>query len=265
MPKHQQSKFHRFALLAIIGLLLAVPEIIRSFPDFSKSYIWLGVLLMLVLLIVFAGHMVTGVWRGALVNERNRISLSQIQLVLWTVLVLATFLTGAFINLTLVGYDKPPLDIEIPASLWVLMGISTTSLIGSPLLASRKKAQNAPVQEEAQAMNRLVDQGREASTLDTAGRLLANDHPTDALWSDLFEADEVSRAGRLDMSKIQMTFFTLIVALVYGTTLSNEISTLLAKEGFTAFPALHESMVALLGISHAGYLTSKAVPERENI
>jgi len=202
------------------------------------------------------------VWRGALINDRNRLSLSQIQLILWTILVLATFLTGAFANIA-VG-DPNPLSIKVEPSLWLLMGISTTSLIGSPLLASRKKAQSADAEEEARAMNKLADQGHDASNLETEGRLLANAYLTDARWSDIFEADELSRAGRLDMSKIQMTFFTLIVALVYGTVLASNISQL-GENGFHDFPAVSDSMVALLGISHAGFLTSKAVPERENI
>ncbi len=260
MTAHQQSRFHGIALLVIIGVLIFMPRMLAG--ELSNSRAWLSVVLMLVIFTVVAGHWVTGVWRGAFINDRNRLSLSQLQLILWTIIVLATFLTGAFTNLAIA--DPKPLNIEVPEALWMLMGISTVSLIGSPLLASRKKAQQASPEEEAKAMNEMADRGRDASALDTAGRLLSNAKITDARWSDIFEADEVSRAGRLDMSKIQMTFFTLIVALVYASALASKINGLDA-EGFHDFPAISESMIALLGISHAGFLTSKAVPERENV
>ncbi len=259
MKTHKPSFFHGLTIAGILVLLIAVPSMIKT--DLSNtSTIWLGVVLLLVVFIAVAGHLVTGLWRGALINERNRLSLSRIQLITWTILVLATFLTGAFINLSIT--DPGPLAITVPSSLWMLMGISTVSLVGSPLIDSRKKSEDAGPEEEARAMNKLADQGRNASILDTSGRLLANAFPKEARWADIFEADEVSRAGRLDMSKIQMTFFTLIVALVYGTMLASAIGAL-GENGFHDFPAVSESMVALLGISHAGYLTSKAVPERE--
>jgi hypothetical protein len=100
--------------------------------------------------------------------------------------------------------------------------------------------------------------------LDTNGRLLANKKPTDARWSEIFEAEEISRAGRLDMSKVQMTYFTLILALVYGVSIANAFGTI-ADTGFHAFPVMDKSMIALFSISHVGYLTGKAVPERDNI
>lgn len=275
MATHKQSIFYGFGLLLIISVFVAVPYLMKS--DMSNvSNWWLGIVLMLMVFILVAGKGVTGVWRGAFINDLNRMSLSQIQLILWTILVLATYMTGAFANLTL-GVSNP-LEIKIEESIWMLMGISTTTLIGSPLLASRKKAQSKTDIEEALAMNKLADQGRDASKLDTEGRLLSNSNLSDAHWSDIFEAEEISRAGRLDMSKIQMFFFTLIVAIVYGSVLAGEMGPSLAScepgvakclpklaQGFHAFPALSESMVALLGISHAGYLASKAVPEREGV
>lgn len=61
------------------------------------------------------------------------------------------------------------------------------------------------------------------------------------------------------MSKVQMFFFTIIIILAYAAALGTMFGTA-RPTGIDAFPALNESVVALLGISQAGYLTYKAVP-----
>jgi len=63
------------------------------------------------------------------------------------------------------------------------------------------------------------------------------------------------------MAKIQMFFLTLIIAFSYAVLLFNMINTTTADILRTAspfnFPALSDSLVALLGISSAGYLANK--------
>ena len=58
-----------------------------------------------------------------------------------------------------------------------------------------------------------------------------------------------------------MFYFTLILVLAYavalGTTFAGE------AEKIAEFPALGPGMVALLGISHAGYLVHKAIPHSD--
>jgi hypothetical protein len=59
------------------------------------------------------------------------------------------------------------------------------------------------------------------------------------------------------MGKIQMFYFTLIIVFAYAAALG---SLLVHPNGKIAgFPALGNDVVALLGISHATYLTTKAV------
>jgi hypothetical protein len=260
MQKTKATWFHGFALLLVVVVLWALQFAIGK--ALTPTAVWFVTFVALFLFALIAGHWVTGVWRGVFINERNRISLSQTQIVLWTILVLTTLFAGALFNLA--SADAEPLKIAVPKELWILMGISTTSLVGSPLLSGRKKAQSATVEEEAAAMDRLADKGRDAASLNTVGRLLANDVPTDARWSDLFESEEVTRAGQSDVTKIQMTFFTLVIAVVYGNALAGDVGAPGAA-GFHDFPAISDSMIALLGISHAGYLAGKVVPEREDL
>lgn len=55
-----------------------------------------------------------------------------------------------------------------------------------------------------------------------------------------------------------MFYFTRILVLAYAVSLGTLM--LATTPTITALPALDDSAVALLGISHAGYLTNKAIP-----
>lgn len=150
------------ALIAAIGLigLLAPPPL--------RVSAWLGILALLVLLVLVIAHGVTGRWQGTLVDGRNKMSLSRLQLALWTLLVLSGFLAAALSNIR--AGQAAPLAIAIPAELWLLLGISVTSLVGSPLILNRKHAD----EPRAEVARRLV------------GQVAVNDSPEDARWSDLF-------------------------------------------------------------------------------
>jgi hypothetical protein len=52
-------------------------------------------------------------------------------------------------------------------------------------------------------------------------------------------------------------FFTLIVVFAYAAAVG---AMLYGARAVSSLPDLSTGMVALLGISHAGYLTAKAVP-----
>lgn len=58
-----------------------------------------------------------------------------------------------------------------------------------------------------------------------------------------------------------MFFFTIVLALAYSVTIGTiflETSVRIYK-----FPELDPAMITLLGISHAGYLTNKAISRSE--
>src|SRR5690242_9175502 len=97
-------------------------------------------MVLMALFTTIAGHGVVGLWHGVLIDERNRLSLSRLQMVLWTIIVLSGFLIAALWNISR-GVDAP-LEINVPKELWLLMGISVTSLVGSPLILSTKTAES---------------------------------------------------------------------------------------------------------------------------
>jgi hypothetical protein len=255
MTDKKWTGLHTGGLLAIT---IVIGLIGYLFPPIARGWAWLGTLILLALFAAVVGHGITGLWRGLLIDERNKMSLSRLQMILWTIIVLSGFLIAGLLNVR-IGQDKP-LSISIPVELWILMGISTTSLVGSPLILSNKKNKPINEQEKNRTFALMERQGVDANRLANKGQVVVNNLPEDAQLSDLFKGDEIGNAAQVDMAKIQMFYFTLIIVLVYAIALCKLLA------GGTAihfFPPLDESMVALLGISHAGYLTSKATTHSE--
>ena len=261
-PQHPQptwTGWHTFGLLVIIVLIVLAALLI---PSRFRLWSWLITLLFLTAFATVAGQGVTGLWRGLLIDERNKISLSRLQITLWTVVVLSGFMTAALSNIA--AGDATPLSIAIPGSLWMLMGISTTSLVGSPLIKGTKTAKPANPEETSQTVTLLAKQmgvATVAGRVTNKGQTIVNTSLEDAQWSDLFKGEETGNAAHLDLGKIQMLYFTLILVLVYAVFLGSVFAGAAAK--IDAFPALDQGTVALLGISHAGYLTHKAIPHSQ--
>jgi hypothetical protein len=244
---------HSIGLFAIV---IAIVLIGLLAPNNLRLWAWLATLLLFGLFTVIAGKGITGLWRGALIDERNKVSLSRFQLVVWTFVVLSAYLTAALRNLS-AGYADP-LSIAIPEDLWLLIGISTTSLVASPLLKSNKTSSQPDPTEKARTIRLLTTQGTDASRVDTQGVLVVNTTPEQAQWADLFKGEETGNAALLDIAKIQMFYFTIVIVLTYAVALGTALRQSTGQ--LSAFPDLDRGMIALLGISHAGYLTSKAVP-----
>ena len=76
--------------------------------------------------------------------------------------------------------------------------------------------------------------------------------------ADLFQGDEIGNAAHLDLGKVQMFFFTLVMVFTYAAALAHTFFNV--SSGITELPALDQGMVTLLGISHADFLANKAIP-----
>jgi hypothetical protein len=110
---------------------------------------------------------------------------------------------------------------------------------------------------EALTFEQLSKQGVDVNIIDTDGLIVENRDAAQTRWSDLFRGEETTNAAQLDLDKVQMFYFTVILLVVYGVTLGSGLA---QGQVITSFPKLSEGMVALLGISHAGYLTHKTLP-----
>lgn len=273
------TQWHTAALavitVVVIGAGLLIPSAAQAQhgQPSPRLWSWLETLILLAAFVTIAGHGITGLWRGALIDDRNKMSLSRLQMIVWTIVVLSGFLAAALDNIR-AGPTNSPLGIAIPAELWALMGITTTALLGSPLILSTKKARPANPQQARETLARLgaapVPAGAPAQAPGVAahsrqvthqGQVLVNVRPEDAQWSDLFLGEETGNGANLDLGKIQMFYFTLIVALAYAVALGALFAG--GTVPIRAFPALDASMVALLGISNGGYLANKAIPHSQ--
>jgi len=233
-------------------------------------------------LIVFLMAISAGITRrpfGFLINERNLMSLTRFQTVLWTVIILSAYFVVA---LARVALNVPePLVIKVDPQLWALLGISLTSLVGSSMINSSKTNKKPDNQEITKTMNALAASNNlPAAAMAAAlnpvaanqpdpranvifqhkqGSLYANPSVDDASLSDMFEGDEIGNAAYLDLAKVQMFFFNIIVALSYIALLLSETMPKLASDAgnVSALPLLSKGMITLLGISHAGHLMGK--------
>jgi hypothetical protein len=248
--------WHSVLLLGIVSAL-ALIEVLS--PPGERLVAWLGIMALLAAFAVIAGQGVTGLWLGVLIDSRNKVSLSRFQMVVWTILILSAFLTAVMVNRDL-GQTEP-LKVVIPPDLWLLMGISTTSLIGSPLIINAKKKREAKEEEKTSALAALMRQAIDTSKVAILGQIIINQTPEAARWSDMFRGSETGNAGQLDLGKVQMFFFSLILVLAYALALAGLFGE--GKGVIDSLPLMDGGMIALLGISHAGYLVNKALPHSE--
>lgn len=254
--KGRWQNWHSLTVMVLMVVFVLVEVLARPTHRFEAWLILMGLLTAFALV---AGHGVTGYWLGVLIDSRNKVSLARLQMIAWTVVILSALLTAIVINVD-VGKAEP-LDIVIPPDLWVLMGISTTSLIGSPLLVAWKKGRTIGDEERTSALTRLEHRSISPDQVSIVGQIIVNRTPAMAGLSDIFQGSETGNAGQLDLGKLQMLFFSLVLVLGYGFTVG-----VMFRNGnlpITSLPGLETGILALLGISHAGYLVNKALPNRE--
>lgn len=217
-----------------------------------------------------ASHGITGrFFLGLLINEQYRMSLSRLQMFLWTVVVLSAYFAAVLANIN-AGYQLEAFKIGIPEQLWIAMGISTTALVASPLILTEKKKQTT---NKDAYLRSLQSQGLvlEKETLpdehkkNIIGQLQRNTKPEDAQLCNLISGEEVSNWNILDLSRLQNLFITLVLVIAYAASLGCYLLKVVNEIGgmpIDKFPELNASFVALLTISHAGYLVGKAVPNQ---
>jgi hypothetical protein len=226
-----------------------------------KGYNYILVMLILLLFMATVGMKVSGRPDGILINERKLISLSRFQTALWTLIILSAFLTMASERIRW-DYLPTALNITLEKELWMLMGISTASLVGTPLIQSTKTNKNpkpGETDKTAEALNAKATPMTKADVeKNSQGLLFANPDVKDAAFSDMFEGDEIGNTAFVDLSKVQMFLFTIVAALSYAALLFNSIR---GEEPWqlSKFPDLSQGFIAILGISHAGFLVNKSV------
>jgi hypothetical protein len=236
----------------------------------------------IILLVVAAGTARKSYFLGALIDERNRISLSRLQQLAWTVVLFGGFTVLGLFNIALLAGYVRDLDQgeavqaavastgaaqefwgffpSMDPSLWAVLGIT---VLVSPYL-SRRIVQAKEVNAGGVDVRDVQVRGVVPEKLERKAT------PAEASWSDLFTGEGEASADVVDVSRLQHLVITLlllggyIVLLVeYVRSLDGTGILLAALTGaplFAAMPPIDATFVGLLALSHAGYLAFKALP-----
>jgi hypothetical protein len=246
LPKSGTAATAVFVCVALIVLVgWAVPP--------GWNYVVIIALMIAITLIL--GTTVVGRTFGALINEQNIMSLSRFQMVVWTIVVIGAYFAYALARLK-AGSEAyaDPLAVAIDWRLWALMGISTTSFVGSALILQNKKDQDPDPTATVKTAQTLGEAPAEVEA-NRQGLLYANNSKRDARFTDMFQGDEVGNTSHVDLAKLQMFYFTVISVVAFVVIVARS----LWGNNLDALPQLPDGLIALLGISHAGYLTGKTV------
>jgi hypothetical protein len=208
-------------------------------PDVISGLTWAISAGVICIALIAIGVAVQRRLLGILVDSRNKMSLSRLQVILWTILFVSAFFA--------IAIKKGTMNIYLGPELWALMGIATGSAAGSSIIKGTKAAQEPAPRLGIIATPRI-------GVLSKASR---------PRFSDMFKGEEVTDSDYVDVSKLQMFFFTIAALLGYVMVLSGYHLDTIATgiSGYDAyFPPMSNGLVTLVGISHAGYLTVKAAP-----
>lgn len=258
---------------------------------------------------------------GIFINERNVMSLSRMQIIAWTLVIVSALLVMVFVRLI---YGEPdPFGIMIDWHIWAVLGLSASAAVGAPLINSTKsqtepagtdeKTLNQAEAEKDRANNDLKKKENEADSarknkseniqnLDNEikaasiearnkqteaenlalypqavndiaktlkkspaeveksrdGLLYGNTDPYEARFTDIFEGDELENATYIDISKVQMFWFSVIAIGGYTILVMNMFYAN-SPINLDSFPAFSDGFVAILAVSHATYLGGKSV------
>lgn len=169
---------------------------------------------------------------GGLVKGKSGYSLVNLQLVLWTAYILVSYLVYLW-RLQLA--EAPEFNIKLSDNLLLLMGISGGSYIGARGIRAWQSQRYAGA----------------------PGREVLDRPDTDKnQWQNMIR----DYTGHLDISKVQMFAWTLVALFAYVVEFVHgwpEIGLQTA-----GLPNVNDTLVGLMGISQAAYLSRKAVVER---
>jgi hypothetical protein len=209
---------------------------------------WLCVLLSLVIVCAIIGTLANGRLFGIFIDERNRISLSRFQWVLWFLVLFSSYFTGSVWDIAHEGGDMPAID----PNLFGLIGISSGSAVVSNLIVDTKKNE-APAKAPAPSDQPLV------------GKIDVNLAPNDASWADLYLGEEEGNRNSIDASRLQKLIATILLVIVYSRLVWHGLSpdTIEGGGSFT-MPVIGTSFLTLMGASHAAYLAYKGTTKTPN-
>jgi hypothetical protein len=205
---------------------------------------WIGTAVTMFAFFGLLGWIIKKKPLGILVDFRHRVSLSQLQVIVWTVLITSAVLVY--------GVSVGTTNIYLAPEIWALLGVTLGSAAGSVIVKGTKAGKDPDPLRTSQAGNpRRMG-------------VLAVDVARKPQLADMFSGEELDDEKYVDIGKVQMFFFTIALVIMYCGALWDhnftDVPDGVSPQYDAYFPILSSAMVALLGISHTGYLTIKAAP-----
>lgn len=229
-----------------------------------------GVALAAGLILFFAvGLGTNGLWLGALVDDQKRYSLARLQQIVWTVVIMGGLAVTAIFNagmLMLPIRESVEYFPSIPGALWAALGIN---LLASPYLSllikdtKQGKAADQPGAAAAGAPPPVTP-----TDLVRPAKFFAHTDIVNARWLDLVTGEAEGAQRNLDLSRVQhliisgllvVSYMMMLAKMLVAVTGQAIATAMLQKASiFQEFPAVSDTFVYLLVLSHAGYLVFKA-------
>jgi hypothetical protein len=202
-----------------------------------------------------------GRWEGAFIDNRNRISLSKLQTILWMVMIFSALLSASCFNASLPNAASAIAGIVVDPKLWALLGIAMTTGVGAPLALSGKTTRSPSLPELTDTRKNLLTlTGVSPANVGADGHVLVKADQQDARWSDAIFGDDVGNADTMDFSKIQQLYFTLLTILVFLLAIAKMFGDAATNHSvISQLPVPDAGFLGLLGVSGAGYLAYKSL------
>ena len=176
------------------------------------------------------------------IDRRNTWSLTQLQLGLWALIVIPVLVTFAAVRA--MHDPSSAWDFIFPGEDWVILGISLGSTTTAVIVKSLK--------------DRPIGTG----ALAAGARILTRPAATDAKLSDILTYDEGTNPPLgFDITKYQNLLFTLALAGVWLWNAMWMFSKARVSADLSTLPGMNQTALAILAVSHAGYIVGKAVPQ----
>ena len=278
-PVHKQVTLGQQVGLALIFLLAIIVAGLIAYRLLADWICWAWLVLCFLLFIGYLGKVTIGRWMGIFISDRNVMSLSRMQIIAWTVLIISAFMTMVLVRIAAGTPDAFGIDIDW--HLWALLGLSASAAVGAPLINSVKAAKepaadpNAPAAAAttpangngySPAVNRTATElNEDPGDIDEnrKGVLYANKSVDDASFTDIFEGDELANTMYIDVTKVQMFWFSIIAITGY-TIMILQMFLITAPADLKSFPVLTDGLIGILAVSHATYLGGKGFTQTKS-
>ena len=209
------------------------------------------------------GEFLKGDLSGLLIDRRNRYSLSRLQMLLWTVLTIPAIAVALGSNALRASDVGVFPELILDWNLVLLMGISLSSFVLAPTALAVRMQVTPSADTLVQSRAQVATASNVATAnVSSAGAVVFKAQAADARMIDLVMGEEVGNSGTFDLARIQMLAITIIVWFTYAVMLARVFANGAPGGAIVAkFPGFDNTLLALIAVSHVGYLAGKVTPK----